>query len=191
MNLQLKLAVLSLFILGNAHGQWTVQPGIGVANPITGYKTITDGGVLYQLDITKRLNNNRWGIGVLLGWGRMHNDNNSSDKFQNARLDQVPIVVNADYELSAGKLKPYIGLGLGVSLYNLSYDLTPTTGETVFNASFSTMPRLGLRMPVNKNIYPFLEVNFPFVMDGAPPGAEKADKATGYAGVALGAAYRF
>jgi hypothetical protein len=191
MKLQLKLTVICLLILGHSYGQWTIQPGIGVSNPITGYKTITDGGVLYQLDITKRLSNNRWGIGLLLGWARMHNDNNSSDKFQNARLDQVPILVTADYELAAGNRKPYIGLGLGVSLYNLRYELTPTSGETIFNASFSMMPRLGLRMPVNKTIYPFIEINFPFVMDGAPPGAEKADKATGYAGVALGAAYRF
>jgi hypothetical protein len=121
----------------------------------------------------------------------MHDDNNSSDKFQNAKLEQIPIEVNADYELLKKKLIPYVGLGLGVSLYNLNYESSPTNGETIFNVSFSAMPLVGLRFNTNSNIYPFFEVNCPFVMDGPPIGAGESDKATGYVGVAVGISYRF
>jgi hypothetical protein len=88
-------------------------------------------GVLYQVDGIRRLKNNRWGIGMMLGWGRMQDDNNTSDKFQNARLQQIPILFTADYEFLKKKLIPYAGLGLGVSLYNLSYETSPGFGETI------------------------------------------------------------
>ena len=72
-----------------------------------------------------------------------------------------------------------------------SYDVTATFGESVFNVSFSLMPRIGLRMPVTNKLYPFIELNWPIVMDGPPQGVSKSDKATGYVGIAGGAAYRF
>jgi len=191
--MKLKYTLLLAMILWTCEmqAQWAAQAGIGMSNPVTGYKTITNSGILYQLNVSKRLKNDRWGVGLMLGWGRMHNDDNASDVFENARLDQVPILVTADYELSDKKWNPYLGFGMGVSLYNLSYDLSPTAGETEFNASFSMMPALGLRMKVNDKVFPFIEANYPMVMDGPPPGTGKADKTTGYIGIALGAAYRF
>ena len=125
----------------------------------------------------------------MIGWGRMHKDENVSDTFTNPRLDQVPILVTGEYEFSGNKLVPYAGLGLGVSLYNLSYDLTPTSGRTVNNVSFSMMPRLGLRLALNKKVNPFLEANAPLVMDGPPVGVSKGEKLTGYVGVAAGVAF--
>jgi hypothetical protein len=188
-----KLAsIVSLLLFTSlTYAQWELRPGIGIANPITGYKTLTKTGVLYQLDAAKRLNNKRWSVGLTLAWARLHKDNNESDKFNNTRLDQIPILATGEYELTKSKLVPYVGLGLGVSLYNLNYDVSPTEGETDFNASFSMMPRLGVRMQASEHWFPFLEVNSPFVMDGPPIGVEKGGKATGYVGVALGAAYRF
>jgi len=188
-----RLIVLAGFCLTTCplHAQWSLQAGIGVANPISGYKTISKTGMLYQFDISKKLANNRWDIGLILGWGRMHKDNNSSDVFGNARLDQVPIVVNMNYELAIGKLKPYAGLGMGVSLYNLSYDISSTAGETILNASFSIMPRTGIRVKVNDRLFLFFEINAPFVMDGPPQGSGESEKATGYIGVLAGIGYRF
>ena len=190
MRLKHKLLVVCILYMGKLQAQWALQPGIGISIPITGYNTVSKAGVLYQLDITRRLQNPRWGIGLLLAWARMHRDNNPSDIFGNARLDQIPIVVSGDYELAGKTLHPYLGMGLGVSLYNLSYEVTPVSGETLFNVSFSLLPRAGVRVPVTKKFYPFLEVNCPLVMDGPPIGAGKAEKATGYVGVALGTAYR-
>jgi outer membrane protein W len=191
MNKKLALILALLLFHLAIHAQWEIRPGIGIANPITGYKTLTKSGVLYQLDVAKRLNNKRWAVGLTLGWARMHNDNNESDQFINTRLDQMPIVVTGEYELLTKKLVPYVGMGLGVSLYNFNYDVSPTEGETDFNASFSMMPRLGIRMQASEHWFPFLEVSAPLVMDGAPVGVDKADKLTGVVGVAIGAAYRF
>jgi hypothetical protein len=191
MKFKFPLFLVFFFGVAQTYAQWSVQPGIGISNPITGYKTIVNSGVLYQMDGTKRLKNNRWGIGLMLGWARMQDDNNTSDKFQNARLQQIPILISADYEFLNKKLIPYAGLGLGVSLYNLNYETAPGFGETIFNVSFSAMPRLGLRLNLESNIFPFFEVNCPMVMDGPPIGAGESDKATGYVGVAVGAAYRF
>lgn len=174
-----------------AYAQWEIRAGIGVSNPITGYKTLTNSGVLYQLDVAKRLNNKHWAVGMTLSWGRMHNDNNESDDFKNVKLDQIPILLTGEYELLTKKLIPYVGLGLGVSLYNFNYEVSPTVGEADFNASFSMMPRLGVRLRASEHLFPFLEVNAPLVMDGAPIGVDKADKATGFVGVALGASYNF
>ncbi|ANE50960.1 outer membrane beta-barrel protein [Flavisolibacter tropicus] len=191
MNTKLTLIITFLLFSSFTYAQWELRAGIGIANPITGYKTITGSGVLYQLDAAKHLNNKRWSVGLTLAWARMHNDNDASDKFINTRLDQVPILATAEYELTTTKLIPYVGLGLGVSLYNLNYDVSPTEGETDFNASFSMMPRLGVKMQASEHWIPFLEVNSPFVMDGPPIGVDKGEKATGYVGVAIGTAYRF
>src|SRR5678816_2202503 len=111
----IKLLILFAFILTvcQTYGQWSIQPGVGLNIPVTGYKTISDGGILYQIDVAKILGNNRWRIGLMLGWARMHEDNNESDKFINARLDQMPVLVAADYEFSEKQIRPYAGLGLG------------------------------------------------------------------------------
>src|SRR6187551_400248 len=100
-------------LVRNVEAQWTLEGGIGIASPITGYGEMVDGGVALQINVAKRLKEGRWGIGAQLAWARMHNDNNDTDIFGNARLDQIPIFVFADYELLKEKWKPYVGLGLG------------------------------------------------------------------------------
>lgn len=191
MKIKFELLLILIFFSSTASAQWTVQAGFGYSEPISGYKTISKSGMLYQFDGVKRLKNDRWGIGLTLGWARMHRDNNESDIFGNARLDQVPIMATADYEILNKQVRPYAGLGLGVSLYNLAYDVTSTTGDAIFNVSFSAMPRIGVRVPVDDNWFPFAEINCPIVFDGPPQGAGKSDKATGYVGIAFGASYRF
>jgi hypothetical protein len=192
MKIRFELFLIPIFISCTTHAQLSVQAGFGYSKPITGYKTITKGGTLYQFDFTRRLiKNSRWGIGLTLGWARMHRDNNESDIFGNARLDQVPVMVCADYEILDKEVRPYVGFGLGISFYNLAYDVTSTTGEAISNVSFSAMPRIGVRVPVDDNWFPFAEINCPIVFDGPPQGAGKSDKATGYVGIAFGASYRF
>ena len=189
MKFRLLMLVTLAGLISDADAQWSVQPGIGLSIPITGYSTIVKSGIVYQLDVRKELNHPHWSIGLMFGWGRMHKDENVSDSFPNPRLDQVPIVVTGEYEFPGKKLSPYAGLGLGASLYNLSYDPTPVTGKTVTNVSFSLMPRLGVRLPVNEKIHPFLEANCPVVMDGPPIGVSRGEKVTGYVGIAAGVAF--
>lgn len=186
-----KWILLSLYLIieFNCNAQWTLQPGVGMAIPITGYSTIVKTGTLLQFDAARRLNNPRWGIGLMLGWARMHHDDNEADLLRDARLDQIPILATIDHQFRGQKLTPYIGMGIGVSLYNLNYVPPASAGETVFNASFSLMPRLGLRGRLNKNFIPFLEVNCPLVMDGPPVGVSQGEKVTGYVGIAVGVAY--
>jgi hypothetical protein len=45
---KLVVFVAFIFIICKTFAQWSVQPGIGVANPITGYKTIVKSGRLFQ-----------------------------------------------------------------------------------------------------------------------------------------------
>jgi hypothetical protein len=183
------LVALSL-LTTSVFAQWYLQAGIGVNNTITGYSTITNGGMLYQLDVSKRLKNDRFIVSLTMAWARMHNDNNSSDKFENAQLDQIPVLLTIDYDLTQGKYTPYIGLGLGASTYNLSYN-TSESRETFCSVSFSMMPRIGVRFETDNHLYPFIEVNLPLVMDGPPQGAGRAQNVTGYVGGLVGVAYRF
>jgi hypothetical protein len=184
-------AALLFLLTIQAKAQLGIQLGAGYASPITGYSTISDGGLLLQADITKRLKkHNHWGFGLTMAWAKFHQDNNSSDKFMNARLDQVPIMIHADYEIVRFVLIPYVGLGMGASLYNLTYDTSPTSTESVTNVSFSMMPRLGVRFKL-LFLQPFLEVNFPVVFDGPPEGAGDSGKATGYVGYLAGLGFRF
>lgn len=181
---------LFLFLTIQAQAQWIFQAGAGYASPITGYSTISDGGLLLQVDFTKRLKkHDHWGFGMTMAWAQFHGDNNATDKFINARLDQIPIMLHVDYEIVRFILIPYVGLGMGVSMNSLTYEPTPTTSESITNASFSMMPRLGVRFKI-LFLQPCLEVNFPVVFDGPPEGAGEAEKATGYVGYLVGVGIR-
>jgi hypothetical protein len=191
----MKLKIIFLLFLAatgyRSNAQWLIQPGVGMAIPLTGYSKLVKNGVLLQFDAMRRLHNPRWGIGLMLGWARMHDDDEPSDGFRDARLDQIPILATVDHQFRGKKIAPYVGLGLGVSLYNFNYVPTLGSGETVFNASFSMMPRLGIRKSVDEKFAPFFEVNCPLVMDGPPVGVSEGEKATGYVGLAIGVAYHF
>ena len=178
-----------LIITFYSNAQWILQPGIGMAIPLTGYSTIVKTGPLLQFDAGRRLNNPRWGIGLMLCWARMHHDDNDGDLFRDARLDQIPILATVDHQFPGKKITPYAGMGLGVSLYNLNYVPPTSAGETVFNASFSMMPRLGLRGRLDKKFIPFFEVNCPLVMDGPPIGVSQGEKVPSYVAIAVGVAY--
>lgn len=180
-----------VIISGLVKGQFTVDLGVGAAFPITGYKTMVKTGSFGQVGIYKHWEKSKLNAGFNLGWGRLHADNNLNDKFQNVRIDQIPVVVFGEYELSRKKAIPYVGVGLGISMFNISYDTSPTTGNTEFNASFCIMPKVGLRLNVSPHFNPFIEYTVPFVMDGPPAGAGESGRATGFMGLLAGVAYRF
>lgn len=191
MKIRYMITALLMIISGLAKGQFTVDVGVGTSFPITGYKTIVRTGAFGQVALYQNWEKSKFNVGLTLGWGRMHADNNPNDKFQNARLDQIPVVVFGEYELTKQKAIPYVGVGLGVSMYNISYDTSPTTGNTEFNVSFTIMPKVGLRLNVSPNFHPFIEYTLPFVMDGPPPGAGESERATGFMGLLAGVGYRF
>ena len=185
------LMVLFFLATGSGFAQWSLEGSIGLATPITGYSEMVGAGSILQFSITKRLAEERLGVGAQLAWARMHHDNSDRDKYQDTRIDQIPIFVYADYELTRGKWIPFIGLGLGVSLYDVELDTSRTEGDAEFNTSFSFIPKAGVRMEWKPWLFPFFEMNAPVVTDGPPPGVSGASQATGYFGVVAGIQYRF
>jgi hypothetical protein len=100
----------AFLITTTANAQWALDGGIGIATPLTCYSEMVGAGSILQVSIAKKLVEERLGVGVTLAWARMHNDYSDHDKFQNIRIDQVPIFAFADYELIRGKWIPYAGL---------------------------------------------------------------------------------
>ena len=121
------------------------------------------------------------------------NDNILSDSFQNARMTLLPpILFMAEYELNTQSFwKPYFAGGLGLSLFNLNYDVSPTEGKTNFNVSFTLSPQIGLRYKMSDQWFPFIEGRAVLLTDGPPIGFPKSDKLTGDTAFAAGINYRF
>ena len=88
-------------------------------------------------------------------------------------------------------VQPYVSAGLGISYYNVNYDTSPTTGETIDNVSFTMMPLVGLKWAATPKLFPYLEVALILVADGPPAGFPESNKMTGYYGISAGLAYRF
>src|SRR6187549_3266395 len=65
----------------SCHAQWVIQPGVGIAVPLTGYGSIVDPGLFFHMDFNKQLTDERFRLGIMLGWARMHSDDNGSDIF--------------------------------------------------------------------------------------------------------------
>ena len=193
--LQKLFLLISISLLANkakAQAGWEVGLSTGVSLPITGNKEVLKSGWLLGAEGKYRFGDGRFAVGMKTDFVRLQNDNNPSDTFQNARMTLAPILFTAEYEVpTAGALKPYVSGGLGLSLFNLNYDVSPTEGHTNFNVSFTMAPRVGLRYKASSNLFPFIETNLILLADGPPIGFPKGEKMTGYGGIEAGVSYRF
>lgn len=191
MKLKILIAVVCFLFSKNIFSQWEVGGGAGVSLPITGYSEVLKTGWLLNADGRYRFKKGNFAVGVKAQYVRLQNDKNPSDAFQNARMTIAPVIFTAEYSSVKGKLQPYVTGGLGITFFNLNYDTSPTTGETVNNVSFTMMPSVGFRYGASKNIYPFIEWDLVLIADGPPIGFPRADKLTGFHAIHGGICYRF
>ena len=89
--------------------------------------------------------------------------------------------------------QPYLGGGLGISGFVVSYNSSPTEidDQSDFNVSFTMMPKVGIRYKASENLFPFFETGLVAVMDGPPVGFPEGEKVTGYQFISLGVSYTF
>ena len=191
--MKLKFFIAIIFILNskNIFSQWETGAGLGISLPITGYGEVLKTGWLLNGDGRCRFKKGNFAIGMKARYVRLQNDKNPSDAFQNARMTIAPVIFIAEYSSVKGSIQPYITGGLGITFFNLNYDTSPTTGESVNNVSFTMMPLVGIRYAASKNISPFIESGFVLLADGPPIGFPKGEKITGYNNITAGVCYRF
>ncbi len=186
------ITTVTLFITIAVNAQWEACLGAGAALPITGYKEVLKSGWLLNGEGQYRFKNRKFALGMKAHFTRLQKDNNPNDQFQNARMTIAPLLFTAEWTMSTkGNLQPYLTGGLGISFFNLTYDTSPTSGETDFNVSFTMMPQAGLRYKASENIYPFVETSFVLLADGPPINFPKSSEMTGYSAITLGINYRF
>ena len=183
------LLFLSASLLTRA--QWEVSMGAGIALPITGYKEVLKSGWLLNGEGKYRFGKGNFATGMKIHYTRLQKDNNPNDEFQNARMTLAPIIFTAEYGSVKGKLQPYVTAGLGLTLFSLNYDVSPTEGKSIFNVSFSMMPQVGLRYAASDNLFPFIESGWILIADGPPVGFPKGSQMTGYNAISAGVSYRF
>ena len=191
MKLKLSIAVIFVLTSKTIFGQWETGAGFGISLPITGYGEVLNTGWLLNGDGRYRFKKGNFAVGMKAQYVRLQNDKNPADQFQNARMTIAPLIFTAEYSSIKGSLQPYITGGLGITFFNLNYDTSPTTGESVNNVSFTMMPLVGIRYAASKNIYPFIESGFVLLADGPPIGFPKGEKVTGYNNIVGGVSYRF
>ena len=185
------IGVIFILTSKTIFSQWETGAGGGVSLPITGYGEVLKTGWLLNADGRYRFKKGNFAIGMKAQYVRLQKDKNSADAFQNARMTIAPLIFTAEYSSVKGKLQPYITGGLGITFFNLNYDTSPTSGESVNNVSFTMMPLVGFRYAASKNIYPFIESGFVLLADGPPIGFPKGEKITGYNSIVGGVCYRF
>ena len=191
MKLKFFIAVIFVLTSKTIFGQWETGAGLGISLPITGYGEVLKTGWLLNADGRYRFKKGNFAIGMKAQYVRLQNDKNPADAFQNARMTIAPLIFTAEYASIKGSLQPYLTGGLGITFFNLNYDTSPTTGESVNNVSFTMMPLVGIRYAASKNIYPFIETGFVLIADGPPIGFPKGEKMTGYNNITTGICYRF
>jgi len=184
--------IFCLLVIGLlSHAQWEAGAGAGVAIPITGYGEVVKTGWMLNAEGKYRFKNGKFAIGAKAHLTRLQKDKNANDTFQNARMSIAPLIFIAEFGAVKGKLQPYVTAGLGISFYNINYEVTPGDGRTVFNVSFTMMPLVGLRYAASKHIYPFVEWEWVLLADGPPVGFPKSSQLTGYQTICAGVNYRF
>ena len=191
MKLKFFIAVIFILTSKNIFSQWETGAGVGISLPITGYGEVLKTGWLLNADGRYRFKKGNFAIGMKAQYVRLQNDKNPADAFQNTRMTIAPLIFTAEYASIKGSLQPHITGGLGITFFNLNYDTSPTTGESVNNVSFTMMPSVGIRYVASKNIYPFIESGFVLLADGPPIGFPKGEKMTGYNNITAGVCYRF
>jgi hypothetical protein len=188
--LLLLISTFSLSIL--LHAQWEAELGVGLALPITGYKEVLKSGSLLSGKGQHRFSKGNLAVGVNVHFTRLQEDNNPNDTFQNARMTLAPVLFTAEYTFRVkGKFRPYVTGGLGISFFNLNYDISATEGRAVSNVSFTMMPLIGLRYEASPRIYPFIESGLVLIADGPPIGFPKGEQMTGYNSILAGIHYKF
>ena len=186
------ITLLSGLISISINAQWEAGIGAGLGLPVTGYKEVLKSGWLLNAEGKYRFGSGNFAVGMKAHFTRLQKDNNPGDAFQNARMTIAPLLFTAEWVIpTKGSLDPYITGGLGVTFFNLNYDISPTEGETVNNVSFTMMPQAGLRYAASKNLFPFIEAGLVLLADGPPIGFPKGSQMTGYTGITAGISYRF
>ena len=174
------------------HAQWEAGIGAGIALPITGYKEVLKSGWLLSGKGQYRLGKGNFAVGAIVHFTRLQKDNNPNDTFQNARMTIAPVLFTTEYAFMVkGKIQPYVTGGLGISFFNLNYDISPVEGRTVSNVSFTMMPLVGIRYEASPRIYPFIESGWVLIADGPPMGFPKSGQLTGYNSILAGVHYKF
>jgi opacity protein-like surface antigen len=191
MKLKIFIVAFCILLSKDLFSQWEVGAGPGAALPITGYGEVLKTGWLINADGRYRFKKGNFAIGMKAQFVRLQQDKNPSDQFQNARMTVAPLIFTAEYSVIKGKFQPYVTGGLGITFFNLNYDTSPTTGESVNNVSFTMMPLIGIRYAASNHIYPFMETGLVLLADGPPIGFPKGEKMTGYNGITAGVCYRF
>jgi hypothetical protein len=181
-----------LFMWFLSYAQWEAGIGAGLAIPVTGYGGVLKSGWSLNGEGKYRLGKGNFAIGGKAHFTRLQKDKNPNDAFQNARMTVAPLLFTAAYGANGkARVQPYVTAGLGITFFNLNYDVSPTDGKTVFNVSFTMMPLIGFRYAATPRLYPFIESGFILIADGPPIGFPKADKITGYNSLLAGVQYRF
>ena len=192
MKCKLLITLLAVLISMSVNAQWEVGLGVGAALPITSYKEVLKTGWLLSAEGKYRLASRNFALGMEAHFTRLQKDNNPGDAFQNARMTIAPLLFTAEYDIpTKGALQPYFTGGLGITFFNLNYDISATEGETVNNVSFTMMPQAGLRYKASEKLYPFIEAGLVLLADGPPQGFPKSSEMTGYTGITAGIIYRF
>ncbi|MFL5774268.1 MAG: outer membrane beta-barrel protein [Flavisolibacter sp.] len=185
------LACMGMLVCVPASAQWEVGASYGVALPFTGYGAVVKAGGLFGICAGHRFSQEKWKINFKMDWARMHKDKTTADDFDEPRLDIVPMTFSVERVLgNHPNIKPYVGAGMGVSIFNIVYHNT-TADVAKVNASFTLVPSVGVSLKNESNIIPFLEARMVFVADGPPIAFPKAEKGTGYYGISAGFSYEF
>jgi hypothetical protein len=192
MKRKVMMTLLPVLISISINAQWEIGLGAGAGLPITGYKEVLNPGWLLNAEGKYRLKSGKFALGMQTQFTRLQKDNNPNDQFQNARMTIAPLLFTAEWSISTKvSLQPYLTGGLGISVFNLNYDISPTEGETVNNVSFTMMPQAGLRYKASETLYPFIEASLVLLADGPPIGFPKSTQMTGYNSITAGISYRF
>jgi opacity protein-like surface antigen len=192
MKRKVMMTLLPVLISVSINAQWEVGLGAGVALPITGYKEVLKSGWLLNAEGQYRFKSGKFALGMNAHLTRLQKDNNPNDPFQNARMTIAALLFTAEWTITTkGNLQPYLDGGLGISFFNLNYEVSPGDGKTVFNVTFTMMPKAGLRYKVSENLYPFIETSLVLLADGPPVGFPKSSQMTGYSAITAGINYRF
>ena len=192
MQLKKLITLLPFFVFTRAFSQWEVSGGGGVAVPITGYGKVVRSGYAFNLDGRYRLKPHL-ATGMRLQVARFARDKNPTDQFHGAKLTVVPVVFNLEYSFGAGKLKPYLSGGVGISFFVLSDNSSATAidDKEIFNVSFTMAPLAGIRYSPHHHLYACLESGFAILADGPPVGFPMGEKVTGHHFIAVGVGYKF
>jgi hypothetical protein len=187
-------SLLSLVLLFSMQvkAQWEVGAGYGLAIPFTGYGEVVKSAGVLGISGGKRFSQEKWKISFEMDWARMHKDNSTGDEFENPRIDVVPMTFSVERQFGKHpKIKPFVGAGLGASIYNILYHSTTKGDVSEVNASFTLAPSLGINLRTESNINPFIKAKMVFVADGPPIGFPQSSKGTGYYAVSIGFNYLF